>query len=425
MQPAPSGATLASSASDVFGARFGSVQAGQTSACPTADELTEADGKPYQHVVGNFLLAHFESWGKYGSLTPEKNASDDPTGLQAAFANRELGSVIDNKIQSKTQGSIPTSPPSLTLNGIKNLVSATALLHHHGDFLHMAMEVDCNWRKGAEKQLLSRFGGPSLAARQLAVRKWLVRFLVYEAAYFNAYVRNGEFGAVTIDTNDLKAKLQTLSSSNPAFAALLPQLNTLIDEGQAAGGPTTFGKIGTAGFEDVFGNTYQIQAIQAQIGQGRRVITIGHIDYAAAEAGLIRVFLEAFFDASDRVPAVPTATGAPAGLMTELSDLGLPMNTAGADQFISAVALPVMSPTAIGGTVLGTSFTNDDISRIEKGANNAETVATAAIEAFPEGILGVTEAPALRVFLQTLVGVTARKAAEDIGWARLGYHPPS
>ncbi len=350
-------------------------------------------------LVGKFLARNFGKWQASDILNPTTVAATDPTGLDGLFSNPGVQKLLTAADDGRLAGQMMTGQtikgivgPSFDLwERVMAVHEAVRVAHQHGGFLHMAMEVDCGLRDKLDadtSKVISGFGTDD------RFKQAFIRFLVYEAAYTNAYIRNGNFGTYQVSVDGV---------TQPVF-----------------------GKISDAGFVTRFGTKYQFQEISLngtvtdKPGEVLPTIVIGKVsnfNYLAMESGFIRVFLEAVFDAKDRLPAVAGATGTAPGLTAELSALGLDVSTPDGQAFVQAVALPQIAGGGAVKLASGASFTikGTDMSHLESVGNNAEAVSSAVLEAIPNSVAGFS-IPAVHQFIQTAFAVTARKVAEKVSW---------
>jgi hypothetical protein len=243
--------------------------------------------------------------------------------------------------------------------------------------------------------------GLHLSCAGNANNNFSTRFGIYLIAYMNAYLRNGEFGTanVTIDPSKII----------PDYKDLPASLQGAITEAATH----TWGKVGTAAFVDRFGDSYQLEALSLQVQNSAAknwpTASLGNFNYVSAEVGLIRVLIEAYFDAVDQLPAVPNATGTITGLTTELRKAGItpPAN-------LGELSLPIFDPTSA--PAHPTDINETQFNELVKLANLSEVGTTSAVSLIVRSAPFIKGDEAVDQLVETAVGVTARKVSEKIGW---------
>lgn len=217
---------------------------------------------------------------------------------------------------------------------------------------------------------------------------------VYVSAYLRAYFRSGEFFKMSLDKSTLEAKLKKeLESRIPGLDANTRDslVANLLKKLQADN--LYFGEIGTTGFVSRSGDTYQFPPLEARLDPlAKRPFTVSKIDFAVIGADLVRVVLEATFDAISMLPAVSNATGAvseniPAGERLSVND-------------------PVI--TKVNGKQFG---------EVNTFAGQTEAATSTAFGQLIRGAGWVSlNNEYLGKLLETLVGVTVRKIMEQCAW---------
>lgn len=218
----------------------------------------------------------------------------------------------------------------------------------------------------------------------------------YIRAYMRAYFRNGRFYQATLTTGELRQKLKNqIEETLPLPDSISDEeldglVRRLFGELGAESGKI-FGRIDTQGFVTRGGQDHKFPAVEAAIEVGGKVeTTLGDIDFIAVGSDLLRVYLNAVFDAHDRIPSVSNATGR--------SALG------------EGVRLAVNDPET-------TKVDETEFERVEGRAAQVEGTVATAVGRLVRGIgLLSLNNEALATILETAVGVAARKFAEKTAW---------
>ena len=212
---------------------------------------------------------------------------------------------------------------------------------------------------------LSQGGGWAIAGEDAKdndegrARKVYAAFL---EVYLKAYFRNGEFGSIKF--------------------------------GEKEG----FGKVGQGAFVSRVGRQLQFPPLEVTVDPTQHTaVSVAKIEYADVGADLVRVILEALFDAHDRFPAVENATGADASRFL-------------AAEVKAGYPLLVHVPPEKGepGKVTAEQFT-----RAAEYANKVEGFAAASTGQLVRGgsFLSLNN-EAVAKAIEALAGTTARKATE-------------
>jgi len=250
------------------------------------------------------------------------------------------------------------------------------------------------------------------------------RIYAFVAAYMKAYFRNGHFVEVKVDLTALKEKIEaeirerlSLPKPNDVSKILNSELTrrleqflptatqkeiddiiTALNAGTAVPPVFTIGTIADTGFVARTGATYQFPALVATVDPlGKHLVALPTIDLKAVGAQVIRVFLEAVFDAWLGVPAVDTATGLavkPTGLLRYDPD-------------------PTKSNVSI-----------DEFAQIGDYANSVESAVGAAVGRLVRGASWFSlNNEAAASLVETAVAVIARKLAEKALWCLYACPP--
>ncbi len=222
-----------------------------------------------------------------------------------------------------------------------------------------------------------------------------VRRAVFMEAYLKAYFRSGEFGDVQFRAADLFKEYPDLDKLDPALKA---QLRDAVDAMQKH---AVFGKIGTGGFVTRVGTTYQIAPIQVTIDPTRKkVVSVSNVNYSATAADIVRVLLEAIYDAHDMLPAVWNATGVTANIRF----VSLPPGFEGLDVF------DAKDPGV-------TTLSEPQFEKVTAFSNSMEGAATAVATQFIRGIGPVAlNNESIAEVIETAIGVIARKVGEKASY---------
>lgn len=225
--------------------------------------------------------------------------------------------------------------------------------------------------------------------------------------YVEAYFENGHFVQVRVDVSDLEdsAKrhlaeryptlcgpdaVQRAAEEDPC-AELLEDLKRRLLSGvaQDADGDYVFGQIPATGFVNRVGDNLAFPGIVLDVDLARpRDASFETLDYTKAGTEIVRVILEAVFDAHQRLPAVSTATG------TQLE----------------VDPLPVFDPSS--GAV-----SQEDFGRVTEVFHRTDAVTGALVGRAIRGIsvFSLDNEPLAELFT-TAVSVTVAKAAEKVSW---------
>ena len=242
-------------------------------------------------------------------------------------------------------------------------------------------------------------------------------------AYFSAYMRNGKFGTIIIDTSALKdlkeALFLKLKDQVPGikersdygydeFNALLKKYFPILDILDK--GSVQFGKIADSAFVTRDGDSYQFPPLSLKISPlADKTVSSPNIDFSEVGANLIRLSGEAIGDSLSRLPAVSTATG-----------VKLKKDSNG------RVGLDVFKPAGEKG---GMCLLEDDFELVNEVANELEATTSAATGQAIRGIsLFSLNNESLAKLFESLVGVVVRKATEAVAWCTIAcwrnYNPP-
>jgi len=204
-------------------------------------------------------------------------------------------------------------------------------------------------------------------------------------SYYSAYFRRGEF--LKVEANDANARARLTDWMRERLPGLSDsELEKMVDEIIPADG-FIFGSIGDTGFVSRTGHECAFPGIQVSIDPfDIRATEVPQIDFAQVGADLVRVFFEATFDAQYGLPGVTKATGVVDGLLDNNDP----------DQCrVSAAEFQKTAEYAARVEAIAAASTG----RIIRGA----------------GPLALNN-EAFAQILETVVGVSARKATEKVTW---------
>jgi len=208
----------------------------------------------------------------------------------------------------------------------------------------------------------------------------------YIKQYMKSYFRSGKFAQVKIKTADFENTIKAtlgISDKNAIpqiINAFFPNLTFANGEAQV------FGAIGQSAFVTRGGQSFQFPPLQASVDMSSASpVNLPTLNYTNVGSDLIRVLLEAVFDAKFRVPAVGNATG-----------VGI---VGGLDKFDSNKH----------------SITEDQFAVTEQISRSVEAGVTSALGRVLRGFsfFSLNNEP-LAVTIETLVGVTLKKGTEKV-----------
>jgi hypothetical protein len=205
---------------------------------------------------------------------------------------------------------------------------------------------------------------------------------------FSAYFRNGEFASVSITLSNLIKRFPALQSYPPEVKNEIEQALKKVEE------KLVFGRIGDAGFVTRFGAKFQFPPMGFKIDPAAEsVVSFSKVDYVEIGHDLIRVFLEALFDAASPLPAVSEATGVQAEVLRPFKPDQAPY------EFISETDYTRMNEQA-NAVESGVSFT---VSKVIRGM----------------GVFSINN-EAVETLIENIVGTIARKSFEKLNWCWYG-----
>ncbi|HMB54367.1 MAG TPA: hypothetical protein VKU40_13695, partial [Thermoanaerobaculia bacterium] len=251
------------------------------------------------------------------------------------------------------------------------------------------------------------------------------RTAAYLAAYLRAYFENGRFVQLELDVDDLESRLRSslaerypsicgaasAASEQPAGERqasgdfdpgevvtcddLVADLRTELFRGVTTGadGNYLFAKMSTDGYVSRDGESFRFPGVTVTFDPGgEHPVEVSKVDFTRVGSDLVRVALEAIFDAHEGLPAVSDATG---------------VTLDGAADGVAG--LPVFAPT---GTVSAADFgaVNTLSTRTEA------TVGAVVGRAIRGGGPIALNNDALADLLTTAVAVTVAKAGEKASW---------
>jgi hypothetical protein len=220
-------------------------------------------------------------------------------------------------------------------------------------------------------------------AQSLDADSTTARVASYVAAYVRAYFRGGEFFSIKIDSNS--DPIKALKERFPLVGEKM--LRELFSEFKA--GNTIFGGIGPKGFVTRTGAIYQFPAVDMRLDPiGGRMTRGSDVEMASVAADLVRVVLEAVFDAHGQLPAVTGATG--------VTVAGSPL------QVHDPSKSPVKAPA---------------FAEVNRMSNQAEAAVSAALGPAIRGAGWISlNNESLAKLIETFVAVTVRKVTEKAAW---------
>jgi len=214
---------------------------------------------------------------------------------------------------------------------------------------------------------------------------------IFVEAYLRAYFRNGSFVTATseIDIADLDQEFPLLKELPKAERKKLEEIL------KQTGNRLSFGKVAEDAFVSRGGTKMQIPPITLTFNPVKRAVDISTVDYLAIGSDLVRIIVEAVFDANLRLPAVSAATGVKL-------DVGRPV--------------PDVLKLADFATIV-TEVTKDDFGEIEQVANKVDGSTSALGGRLIRGIGPVAlNNESIAKLLEALMGVVSRKATEKVAW---------
>lgn len=238
----------------------------------------------------------------------------------------------------------------------------------------------------------------NLAAATDAAAAEYHRVVRYVSAYMAAYFRNGKFFSATVDTAGLDRQIQ--NELRARFGqAQLPQGLVQSIRTNLVGfvGPDGryFGNIGDVGLITRTGAKYQFPPLEASVNPSARdPLAYSRIDVNEIANDLVRVFIEATFDAKDGLPCVSNATAA--GII----ELDQPPNdpdkaTVPDSRFLAAA----------------------DFQTVQEWGSRTDAAVTALVGRAVRGAGWASlNNEKLADLLATAVGTAARKTVEKVAW---------
>jgi len=245
----------------------------------------------------------------------------------------------------------------------------------------------------SEQALSTRGEGSSPLSDEVRL---LARKAEFAGGYLKAYFRNGKFWKIELSGEKWKEKLEAeLRRRFPLYSdediqALLAHFELLSREWKFV-----FGGIGSDGFVTRGGAIHQFPAVEVKVDDlFGDAPSLPEVDFLQVGSDLVRVYMEAILDARLGVPAVSNATGASCELF-------------------GSEALPVHEPGEVGGK----GVTEAEFGLVNNWANATESVSATLFGRVVRGIgpFGLNN-EALAKLLETLLGVTLRKATERLAW---------
>lgn len=346
--------------------------------------------------------------GIRSKLGPQKNPSalrvmEHSVHAEILGLYRFLSTGESDTVKALTAGTKETQP------SIYHVSFTTDELHDYLKQVHESIQSD-GWESLAEsaQEYHAAIQKDSAAAEETkAAARGMYRTALFIREYLRAYFRNGKFVKFKLDPmtldEDLKKELQARFPGLDGAA-----LKNLADNLFAKFSPDKFffGEIGSGGFVSRGGATYQFPPLEATFDPfARRPITVSKIDFPTVGSDIVRVILEATFDAHDLLPAVSSATGT---MVSDEKERPLPPED----------RLPVNDPQKVADPRSG-NLKEDEFGKVNQVASRMEAVSSAAVGQLVRGAGWVSlNNEALAKLLETFVGVTFRKVTEKAAWCR-------
>jgi len=269
---------------------------------------------------------------------------------------------LHNALQGQESDAQPELPLGLTLEYLGLISELTT----QDGWLVVAEDADRGNRDGAARTV----------------------YAIYLGVYLKAYFRNGEFGQINFDLADFYKRYPELL---PYKTQLDPVLSQIV--------PGPFGKVGEGALIARTGRQLQFPPLEITVDPTKHTaVSVAKLDYPEIGADLVRVALEAIFDAHDRMPAVDNATGATGALFGTNPQL----------------ALAVFQPSATTPVPAG-KLSTEQFTRTASYANSAEGAAATGVAQAIRGFnIAALNNEALAKAIEALVGTAVRKAVEKV-----------
>jgi hypothetical protein len=225
------------------------------------------------------------------------------------------------------------------------------------------------------------------------------KLIQYIKEYMKAYFRNGEFIKATIDLSQLKENIKKKLKDRFGLIddlALDAMAEKLLQEFLSGGSggeyKFVFGSIGATAFVTRAGAKYHFPAIEAKLDpRAERPLTVTKIEPIIIGNDLLRVLLEASFDAWYQLPCVSNATARILGQQINDPEKATSLES----EHLSA----------------------KDFESVESWANRTESGSSALVGRLVRGGGWIAlNNEALAQLLETLVGVFVRKSTEKVAW---------
>ncbi|HYO15053.1 MAG TPA: hypothetical protein VE685_17810 [Thermoanaerobaculia bacterium] len=321
----------------------------QTRLAAPLSESVEALGPDHPAQAASEVLAH-PLLDKVASL--HANLTGVSSGPSAGLVKESTGST----------GGAPESAltMSLSVEEVRDFTDRIGWATATGSWKALADH--------AEGQRADMTASASEAERKAVDRE--ARRLAFLDAYLRAYFDNGRVVKVELQTADLEAKVDAYVKTRlPLFcgdasqaqtcAQIVADLREQILKGVAQD-PTNKSYVllplGATGFVTRDGQRIIFPGFQIGLDPaGAEPVSIAKIDFAQVGADLVRVFLQAIFDADHALPAVSTATGVSLGKQNAGFDLQVfnpAVGNVDAKDFQAIAALSSQVEAAVGSAVL-------------------------------------------------------------------------
>ena len=176
------------------------------------------------------------------------------------------------------------------------------------NYVEVAKEISN--RDGWGDLAFSMYGNAALASlsgdsRMEEVFKYNGNAAVFTREYLRAYFRGGKFFKASITIEDIISKVPEIEDLPPEVRERLDEIIKDIDA------KLTYGSIKEEGFTTRSGGSYMIPPIQLTASPfADKKVVISEVDHKQIGNDILRVIIEAQFDAYSMLPAVASATGA-------------------------------------------------------------------------------------------------------------------
>ncbi len=315
------------------------------------------------------------------AMSPDELSS---AGQMTRDGIRFVGHPVQQQLNS-----LHTSLRTASANDVVSLNKSDVM-----DYISLAYKISMQdgWKYGAaagvfnlcvEANSPAETRGPGYSTR-LASRAADAGNQLFLEAYFRAYFRNGEFVKIS-------AALANLYTQYPELVPYKDTLQPIIDELSKNG---TIGKVGTDGLVTRTGQTFQFPPLQITVDPTQKKwVSISTIDAATVGSDVVRVALEALFDAASLLPAVSNATGIT----------------------ITDASAGILGLEDIANVTQGTAISADQFTSSNQIANTVDGAAGSIAGQVIRGLnVAALNNEALAKIVEAMVAVTARKVTEKV-----------